>query len=624
MQTGTVVWALKWAQEWGVRVLPLKPGTKIARDKGWTKTASNDPARIIELFAGRNDFNIGILCDDLMVVDCDNKGGINGLENFKALDAMPMAAFETLLLKTPNGWHFIYRNQTGKPLMGRVAGLGPGIDCRSHHNYIVAPGSMVKGGVYTVSNNVPMLDCPEFIVKAMTPDPHRHLRDRDGGTEYEDETSIEACKIFLAEQAGAKQGEGGDAWTYATTCWLRDVGVSEDTAFEMMSELWNYKCEPPWDEAELARKVENAYSYARGSQGGSHPLTIYAGVKWLPENERDPNWTWHGDDWNVDHQWLFYEMMPAKGVVLLTGLPGSGKSFLSTFLAEKLATGEAFFGTEPDRRGGTIILAAETYGDLALRLAGVGLNRLDPVPLPIGGMSVSNLSDRAAWQLMRSNLRGACNKVEAEFDGPVRCVILDTLSASGLIQDENDNSQCAKAMKLLGDLAEEFNVLVVVIHHPTKAGSGIRGGSALLGSADYVYQIELPPGKPFKKLLLEKARNAIAPRGLGTFTLKRLELGADSRGRSISTAYVVDNASAIARDIAPAFYDNFKKSMSFMRAEGYEIGEPIPLDKVFAQLQVLSPTIKPVFFARCWEYGANEGFCEVNREVPGEETILEL
>ena len=623
MHTGTVVWALRWAQEWGVRVLPLKPDTKIARDKGWTKTASNDPARIIELFAGRNDYNIGILCDDLMVVDCDNKHGIDGLANFKALDAMPMAAFETLLLRTPNGYHYIYRNQTGKPLTGKVAGLGPGIDCRSYHNYIVAPGSMVNKKVYSVVDNVPMLDCPEFIVKAMTPD-HRKLRDRDGGTEYEDEPTIEACKLFLADRAGAKQGEGGDHWTFATACWMRDQGVSEATAFEMMSELWNYKCEPPWDEEELARKVENAYSYAKGSQGGSHPLTIYAGVKWMPENESDPRWTWHGDDWNTDHQWLFYEMLPAKGVALLTGPPGSGKSFLSTFLAERLATGAPFFGTEPDQRGGTIILAAEAYGGLAARLAALGQNRLDPTPLPIGGTAVGNLNDRAAWQQMRSDLRAACNKVEAEFDGPVRCVILDTLSASGLIEDENDNSQCAKAMKKLGDLAEEFNVLVIVLHHPTKAGSGIRGGSALLGSADYAMQIELPPGKPFKKLLLEKARDATAPRGLGTFTLKRFELGADSRGRPITTAFVVDNASALARDIAPAFYDNFKKAMSFMRSEGYEIGEPIPLDKVFAQLQVLSPTIRAVHFAKCWDYGAAEGYCEVNRDMPGEETIVEI
>ncbi|MHB2018838.1 MAG: hypothetical protein ACYCW6_17955, partial [Candidatus Xenobia bacterium] len=65
----------------------------------------------------------------------------------------------------------------------------------------------------------------------------------------------------------AIQGNGGDAHTYATSCELvRGFGLSSSDALTLLRQ-WNVRCEPPWSEEDLAKKVRNAELYGSGAIG---------------------------------------------------------------------------------------------------------------------------------------------------------------------------------------------------------------------------------------------------------------------------------------------------------------------------------------------------------------------
>ena len=397
---------------------------------------------------------------------------------------------------------------------------------------------------------------------------------------------------------------------------LRDLGVSEVTAFDLMSEHWNWKCSPPWGLEELERKVANAFEYAQNTAAVAHPSNEFAGIS-VPEVVTSivgRRWIRHGAPWQQEGRWLFYNTLPATGVAILTGPPGGGKTFIAAHIAEKLATGDPFFGENPDDIGGTIVLAAEGQNSLGPRLSVLGKGRRKS--LPISGTPVGPLNDRAAWEELRRDLHAECDRIEDEYGVAVRLLVLDTLSASGLIVDENNNGECAKAMKKLDALSVEFNCLVLVLHHPPKTGGGVRGGSAILASADYVLEIETMENRHVRRFWLSKGRDAEAPRPLGGFGLAKVELGSDLRGRPITTCYVEASEHKVFTGRRPAHFDIFVDCFAWARAdENVRDTDPVSvvgLEKAFTDREPgASKASTAKSFRECLKYSIDEGFAEM-------------
>jgi hypothetical protein len=127
-------------------------------------------------------------------------------------------------------------------------------------------------------------------------------------------------------------------------------------------------------------------------------------------------------------------------------------------------------------------------------------------------------------------------------------VVIDTLSASGLLADENNNAQCAEAMRALSSIATEHQCLVVVVHHPGKKGGGARGGSALSASADAV--VEVQPTKRPGVATLECVKNRNGPKGTwGHFSLEPCTIGQDADGGDITTLRVAPARQAAASSV---------------------------------------------------------------------------
>lgn len=129
----------KYSQLESAKYIPLNPYTKIASEKWGTDKELN-------ISENQKSYAIDTGRSNLVIIDCDNKNTINGVNSFleqaQTNDSIP----QTFTVKTPNdGLHFYFKSPSNykiKSSNGTV--LGPGIDIRAYGGYIVAPGSLLR------------------------------------------------------------------------------------------------------------------------------------------------------------------------------------------------------------------------------------------------------------------------------------------------------------------------------------------------------------------------------------------------------------------------------------------------------------------------------------------------
>jgi len=590
--------AVDWAAR-GFKVFRLVPGAKNPMRKAWYDEATDDQMEVHALWSDpvtgwARPYNIGVDCSTMIVVDADVKNGKPGIASFASLD-LPL---QTLMVDTPTGGFHAY--YSGPPRANSSETLAPGIDTRGVHGYVIAPGSELDpsipsnkgvGGFYTLKQDAALAEAPmDFVLRLGAP------RERSESTTAvqldQPDTLLRAIQFLESEAPLAIENAGGDLTTFKVACVLKDMGVSVDVALRLMADRWLGRCAFTWSPESaigwLENKIANAYEYGKMAPGSGSPEAEFAGLD-LPDDLPSPlgdqavtPWFHHGDTWDTNVRWLFYEMLEAKGVVGMIGPPNGGKTFLMLELARCLATGAPFFGTPPDDIGGTAFLFGGTEGGgLPQRLAALN----EEGRLPIAGCRIPPLGIRGALDTLASQLRAFADAMQAEHGVPLRLVVLETLSASGLVEDENDNAKVAIAITALAALGQRLGVLVAFTHHPTKDGRAERGAGAIRGNSDYIMEITRDnPQSPIRDVDLTKARNA-PQRRLGAFTLLPVTLGQDDRGRPVVSCMVSQAQGEKAPSAGPAFSEMLVQCVEFaLISDGTTVDgvEAVEVDEVKA------------------------------------------
>ena len=135
-----------------------------------------------------------------------------------------------------------------------------------------------KTGFFTVA------DLPDALRPLLTEPVDRAPRYTIPACEIDTPENVIAAIEFAMAAAPAIQGQHGDDHTVKTVgMGLSDLGVSEQTALRILLKYWNDRCDPPWPIDELAKKIENAYQYARGQQGALSEEAIASGFSSVDE-----------------------------------------------------------------------------------------------------------------------------------------------------------------------------------------------------------------------------------------------------------------------------------------------------------------------------------------------------
>lgn len=178
-------------------------------------------------------------------------------------------------------------------------------------------------------------------------------------------------------------------------------------------------------------------------------------------------------------------------VILLTGDAGTAKSFISADLSIAIAQGRPWLGREV-KRGRSLYVGAENSQRLTVRrLRALGLLSTDE--------GLCYLC-RAPLVLNDQDHREALRE-EVERHRPDLLVLDSALSLAGI--DPNDNGAVAEFMSWVRQLAEDHDLVVIVLHHESKsqvnagrstaaAARAALGAMSWRGQADLHVSVELP------------------------------------------------------------------------------------------------------------------------------------
>jgi len=214
----------------------------------------------------------GINCGNsgLLVVDLDVKReDANGVLELELLELEHGPLPENApRVKTPSGGVHIYFSCEGPTTASRIA---PGIDTRGVGGYVVAPSPGAPEYRWTTQPTGRPPKPPQWLLTLL--DTARTRGSLDGSNvEIDQDAAKHWARRHLASTARpAIEGRGGDNQTFEVATELRDRGLNEAEALQIMLDVYNPRCQPPWNPEDLRRKVANAYQYATRPIGTESP-----------------------------------------------------------------------------------------------------------------------------------------------------------------------------------------------------------------------------------------------------------------------------------------------------------------------------------------------------------------
>lgn len=281
---------------------------KIALEKEWGKISA-DPTQEPEEFPN----NYGIIPDDkMLVIDADPRNflerrgdryievgsgrlykhdvpfqleenavdnplqrfcddfGINLQETFTVSTGHELGGSHTYFHKDPKTKTVVYHKKY------------PGLEFKSRGHYLVGPGSIHPdtGTMYKVVTGSPdsLTELPEEALLEL--EKTSNLPDINVFYDASEDVGARTrYKIYLANCPPAIAHSTGNNTTLRAALIGKDYGLDLNSVFELMVEIYNPRCEPPWELDELKTICENAFKYGLNAQGCRHPGVSFDSIE---------------------------------------------------------------------------------------------------------------------------------------------------------------------------------------------------------------------------------------------------------------------------------------------------------------------------------------------------------
>jgi hypothetical protein len=212
-------------------------------------------------------------------------------------------------------------------------------------------------------------------------------------------------------------------------------------------------------------------------------------------------------------------LVPKRGIGLIVGRYGTGKSFFGIDWGKRLGSGEEWFGRQLEKIG-VVYIAAEagdTFKRRVLALKPTSDCALGIIFSPIDfgkelSAEVSELSGRII-AANEANMLGA----------PIKMIFVDTLARSGL-KNENDSEAMNNLITNCDMLGEVTGAIVVGIHHAGWAENRSRGHSSLPAAIDF--EITISGDDDIRTAEITKSRDGVTGEKM-FFRLQPVDVTAD-------------------------------------------------------------------------------------------------
>ncbi|SNT21657.1 VapE domain-containing protein [Tropicimonas sediminicola] len=285
--------AIEYAKR-GWHVFPAPPSGKLsyenaANNDGRRWGASDDPETVMALFARHPRANLGIATQEseIFVIDCDIKGGVDGVswlaEQIQEHDNWP----DTIEAQSPSGsWHVYFRYPEDfdpKTCQGEVA---PGVDIRAHGGMVIAPPSVKAGASkpYRWKNPPGMFEvaeAPQWVLDLLPRRKEQKGNANAGPSKFNMGGVWRGAEDYRQLVLAASTDGQKHAATRDIAASLRGQGVSERFATGLIQAI----C-PVWDR-NLQNSIESAYAKF------SAPTFRHEGLQLVRDDKDRPIWNIH-------------------------------------------------------------------------------------------------------------------------------------------------------------------------------------------------------------------------------------------------------------------------------------------------------------------------------------------
>lgn len=233
----------------------------------------------------------------------------------------------------------------------------------------------------------------------------------------------------------------------------------------------------------------------------------------------------------------FVEGVLTKGAMsVVYGPSNCGKTFWASDLSMHVATGRKWNGREVEP-GGVIYCALEGGHGIRNRVAAWRKHyRLDGVEVPFAIIPVTlNLLDPDADA---SRLADALHEAKHRFGFPVALTVMDTLARAMAGGNENSPEDMGALVNNGTLIQQATGSHLMWIHHSGKdQAQGARGHSSLRAATDTEIEISRPDKDSPSTAKATKQRE-MEIEGEWTFSLQRIELGMNRRGKPVTSCIV--------------------------------------------------------------------------------------
>ena len=483
--------ALELARQ-GIPVFPCAPNSKRPACENGVYDATTNEDQINEWWTENPNFNLAIAPEPagLCVVDVD---GDEGEASWFQLQLDNGFIEDTREVFTPRaGGHHYYFKGSLAPTVSKIAKK---VDTRGIGSYVLVPPSVTPDGSYVYANDNPYSDVPEWVVGAVNrPKEHHKAAIEDLDLAPNIARARSRLKALVAAQDVAIEGYGGDNRTYQLCAETLNFGLSPAKALELIEEIWNPACQPPWDHDDLAQKVLNANDYAQNEPGAwavapaeqtfdpnildrlvaesaSQEPTGRPRFYLLDEDEQDAL---------KEPTWIIPEILADQSTMLLYGPGDSFKTFLALDMALGIASGTETFGFVPKKKA-TVYIAGEGASNIGKKRRAawrIGRGIDEKIPFYIIG-TPPTAADPSQIVEMISQIKKQLKGQECGL------VVIDTLATFSVGLDENNQKDAGMIVAAANFIRQELNCSVILIHHSGKDEKrGARGSSAIMYGVD--------------------------------------------------------------------------------------------------------------------------------------------
>ena len=245
-------------------------------------------------------------------------------------------------------------------------------------------------------------------------------------------------------------------------------------------------------------------------------------------------------------QYAIYGLLPAEGVMVVTGATSSGKSSLAIATAAFVASGRSEFAERSIHAWDGAVLHLDPEGSQ------VSISGRMQALYSAHGFSDYEQRECESHYLHRTKpsrrlLGGLVDDELRRLDGrSIAMIVVDGLLRLSGAENENDNASMVTAMDELARFSNELGAPVWINHHTAKAhqsgrGANVsRGASAVEDAADVVARVDHDLDTGDRTFTIGKGRDIGLPPNSLTYEIAGWARGRDANGVSLTSPVAVD------------------------------------------------------------------------------------